>query len=1185
MEEPYFDSDLESYSVEQKEKNRFSFIIRNLPAREKHALEDLKITSVDAFCSYDFSKLLALRGYGETTVTRLQLLQKRICEEQLTGKHNEAHLLTPQSPIQNLKLSYKEYKALALLHVPTVGDFLNLDLSKITLPKGFGEKTHYLLTQSQKQIVLDHPTAISPLSPEKYSVLMFPLNPREKKILIKFHISSWQDLACFDFHQINNIPNIGIGTLNSLFSKQKEVRTKIVRAKIDSFSDFSYDGEYSVFLLDLTSHAKETLWNLGITRISELTKLNLNILKLSYTQIQEDYEELYQIQSEFSQLAHGTGNPLNNFLASEPLASGGLSDIADELLQQNTLLQQHTVHSLRDFLFFAIPEEYPALRHIQSEWQRRYTPIEFLCTVPSYFNILFYCQRNKTQNNVVKLCLNNFETAKDFLSVSLEDIMKLAPNDQTARAIRSAQYELLKSCLELPNRFDFSVHDEREQGWKREMNKESLSALPFFGGKHNRNFSETAFHETFLPNTPLNSIIPKPALPIVKQIDIHSLGKLLLTTCSHLLLLRYCSKSKIAEIQTRIQEFLLSTPDNFTQINSTPNNSTPNNFTQINSTQIKSAQTTIPSSIFPPPLLPLDKSAPETFLVSLLKRYIQSDRTIVIAVHRVCGKTLEQIAQIYGITRERIRQIETNYKNQSDLAAIHGLFAEVGQMLEKSLATLGGFAPIREITAQLAADNNWPEQDCTQSFVKFLLDRVIDKIVNHGKGYYSIKSYPCVKCGPLITQILSLTEEANQETVMRRKNFLATLLNTCCSECVDLPPRISEHFLDWKCLSDPLYFQLFSEDESFQLKGNSMQKRVVNVLKRSTHPLSVKEILDLIHYRLGEKRFTEKQVNTAATVLSIDQKDVFLWERGGVYAHRRHLPLDNPLLPAMEQKLKRLLKKVKSPYISLYTIFDEYQSECIAAGIPSVHALHTCLKARDMLGVAFMRSPCISVTKERHERRNIDILEDWVAQKKNVVSNRALKHYALEIGIHSQQYSSTYIHFTSLVRYEAGLIVHLNSLGWNQTKQDSMLRVAKNYWNHCISHGELYARVDQLLSKCKSKLPKLAHRIPWTSDLLFSLLLRSESVLTFGNTRLAYGFKNNISAPQTLSDIIVELLKRKFNGKTKLCEISSYLRDDLKIIKLQLTAKMLHSHPGLVVTKREIYLPKKKNLAKVKNAL
>ncbi|MDR2705087.1 MAG: hypothetical protein LBC02_04840 [Planctomycetaceae bacterium] len=1147
MKETYFNSYLEGYSDnEEGNESEFSFIINNLPARERHALETLQITSVDVFCKYDLTELFALRGFGETTVTRLQLLQR-----ELRGEDQEEYSrLTIESPVKSLKLSNKEHNALTLLNIVTIDDLLNFDLSKTGLPRGFGEKTRYLLTQSKKRILQEMSIDLPTLSLEECSVLTMPLNPREKKILVKFHISNWHELACFDFHHIGDVPNIGVGTLQSLLSKQIEVRTKIIHDKIDSHSDFSYDDEYSVFLLDLTPSAKETLWHLSITRISELTKANLNFLKFSGTSLKDTYEELCQIQREFSQMIKDTEIPLNDFLASVPLTSIGISEIAAELLRQND------INSLRDFLFLEIPEEYLALRQVQFELQCQYTPVKFLRFIPSYFNILFYRQKDKTQSNEIGVYLNNFETARDFLSISFEHIVKLTKNNQKmARIIQSIQYELLKSCLDFHQCFDFSVNDEREQSWRQELSEESLYTLPFFGGTHNRNFSGDAFHETFLPGLRLNKVIRGRALQFFLQLGITSLGELLLTTHSHFFLIKRCSKTKITAIQERIRKILFSPPND--------------------PIQSGWSQAKIDQFVFPLQTSPLDKSAPKAFLISLLKRYIRSERTIDIIMHRVGGKTLEKTARVYGVTRERIRQIETKHKNPADFVYAQNIFVEVREMLEKSIVAIGGFASLDKIAIQLAVDNGWSEQDCTPLFAKFLLDRVKDHIINLGHGYYSVKSFPCTKCELLIAKMSSLAKETNQDTIIRN-NLFVTLLNTCCPECPDLPRRISEDFLNWKYLSDPLFSQIFSDDEIYRSTNPSLPRMVADVLEKAKHPVSAREMQTYISYRAENNIFTERQVNTAAFNLSIQKKDIFLWDRGGVYAHRKHLPLNSPLLVSIEQKLRQLIKKARTPYISLYTLFGEYQSQCEAEGIPTAFALHACLRARGVLKIAFMRSPYISVTRKKHERRNVAMLENWVAKKKSVISNQSLKHFARQIGLNAQQCYCTYACSKSLIRYEQGRIVHLKSLNWNQAKQESLLVWAKKHWKECLSRGLPCASTTQLLSKYKARLPRLANGIPWTPNLLFSLLQESESVITFGNTYLAYGFKSRGSAPQTFGEVVTETLKRQFGGKAKLSEFSLYLREELQVVRLRLTAGMVRKYPGLVVTKHEIYLAKEK---------
>jgi len=146
--EPSSDSspDLPSSKAVQLLKD-FSFISGLLTTRERNALTTLGITTVEAFCHYDFSQLTGVRGCGETTVNRLQRIQE-ICLEA-----DQSHPITHRTSVTNLSLSYKENKALLSFGVVTVEDFLNADLSQVHSLEHFGERTYNALTQSRKRIL------------------------------------------------------------------------------------------------------------------------------------------------------------------------------------------------------------------------------------------------------------------------------------------------------------------------------------------------------------------------------------------------------------------------------------------------------------------------------------------------------------------------------------------------------------------------------------------------------------------------------------------------------------------------------------------------------------------------------------------------------------------------------------------------------------------------------------------------------------------------------------------------------------------------------------------------------------------------------------------------------------------------------------------------------------------------
>lgn len=1115
-----------TYSDENASENGygidFSFILDNLPTRERNALKTLAIVTVDAFCKYDFSQLFSVRGYGETTVTRLQEVQSRILAANGLGMKDEQ--LSLATPLAHLCLSTKEFKALHQLGVATVGDFLNIDLSNLQLPKGFGSTTHRLLAKSRKRLLRELSLDLSKtVTWSGQSVFSLPLNPREKSALIKSGVSNLKEFACFDFQHIGDIPNLGAGTMQSLLSKQAKVREKIILENINSASEFSCDDDFSVFLLRFSSRAKKALWHLGITRISELVNANLTFLE--QTTFADIHNELHHVQKDFFDIGSNPRNILSDLLATEPLDRLGVSGDSLETLYQNG------VKSLRDFLFSSVHQDNFELWQVQHEWRSRYSPNDFLRVIPLYFSIGFLLKKNSFKNTCLENYCDSFDTVNDFLSATFEDFVQLTDCDLSrVRELQSIQYEMVVFCHGLhPNFMMTGVIDERQPGWEWEIKEETLETLPFFDGKPNRG-SSNSLHASFFPTIKLDKIVRGTMLQTLKKVGIFTLGELLFVPSSHLLLIRHCSKGKIAGVRKRIRKLL-----------------------------------------FPPPPPPLDKSTPQAFLVSFLQNYVRSERAIDILSQRINGKTLESIAEMYGLTRERVRQLENKCKSPAAPTIAWQSFAELRLILESSMLKLGGFAHVGEIAAQLAKDNNWPEHSCNQLFAEFLLDRAVDTFHRHKNGYYALLSYPCEKCGELVTGFSHLCSQKSAG-MPTRHSLYSNLLETCCSKCVTLPQRLTESFIDWKCFSDPLYRQILGEENIYRSKKRSMQRMVYHILKDASRPLDAQEILSVVKSRAENEDFTERQIRGAGANLCSSKDDIFLWDRGSVFVHRKYIPTERPLFALIEERLKQLIKKAKTPYISLYTLFGEYKSECEMEGIPSAHALHACLKARGISGIAFMRSPCVSVTNEKHERRNVEILEDWVAQKQDIASTHSLKRYAREIGINSHRYASTFANAKSLMRFGAGLIVHLRSLEWNPEKEKSLLDTATTYWRHCISHDMLFARTDDLLSEYEDDIPELANGIPWTSGLLFSLLARSESILSFGNTYLAYGCKVGDFTIRTLGDIVAEVLKKQFGGGAKLSEISSYFRDDLRILRLRLTPGMVRNHPELVITEHEVYL-------------
>lgn len=99
-------------------------------------------------------------------------------------------------------------------------------------------------------------------------------------------------------------------------------------------------------------------------------------------------------------------------------------------------------------------------------------------------------------------------------------------------------------------------------------------------------------------------------------------------------------------------------------------------------------------------------------------------------------ETLEQIGELLGITRERVRQLEKSVMTRMRIAAEQGNIPHVADIQERIVAELqqmGGAARISDLTAKLVAENSRDEQSRV-SFLASLCPLLV--VVNEDNDFY-----------------------------------------------------------------------------------------------------------------------------------------------------------------------------------------------------------------------------------------------------------------------------------------------------------------------------------------------------------------------------------------------------------------------------------------------------------------
>ena len=343
------------------------------------------------------------------------------------------------------------------------------------------------------------------------------------------------------------------------------------------------------------------------------------------------------------------------------------------------------------------------------------------------------------------------------------------------------------------------------------------------------------------------------------------------------------------------------------------------------------------------------------------------------------------------------------------------------------------------------------------------------------------------------------------------------------------------------------------------------------LLSQVSEPMDVPSITQSLNKLYEYRRFTSKQVVQTTYELTQQSNDIFLWEHGKVYVHRKNMNITAPLLEIIEDDIIQTLRSGSVQPLALYAIFEQYRDACILDGIPSTFALHACLKARSHAGISFVRSPNVCQPGKERKREHIKTLEKWAADKRDYFSKKEMANFAHEkMGITRERFHLLFSNLNSVIPYYDNLFVHINSLEWNEDKKSCFEIAALVHWDERLTRGALFARTDQLLEEKRNDMPVLPDALAWSGTLAYSLLARSEEFDIFGNTDLCYGFR---AEPLTSwGSIIEQVLRTQFGGGASLRDFSDYLRNELRLIRARLTPAMLAQCPNIYFSEHEIYV-------------
>ena len=293
----------------------------------------------------------------------------------------------------------------------------------------------------------------------------------------------------------------------------------------------------------------------------------------------------------------------------------------------------------------------------------------------------------------------------------------------------------------------------------------------------------------------------------------------------------------------------------------------------------------------------------------------------------------------------------------------------------------------------------------------------------------------------------------------------------------------------------------------------------------------------------------------------------------GEYIHLNNLDIDvEKILPIIEH-LQNLLNDTN--HVSAIRLFNEKKISCRLMGISTPMLLYSLIQYFFSDQFDFSRYPQISLEKQYEGSRGKMGVASEVIQyvlEKNTPCgfSELYQHFVDELGY--KQNSIYNIHFNNkILRYSESVVVHVETLGWTDEKQDFLEKLAGNYLSDRWNAGKIFGLVTDLYEYHFDKLPGLTDHICWTATLIGELLSNGGKYRIVGPSRNAFVSEPNDHGIVILDDLLSQILSTKYDGAANIDQFVADMRD-AGILKKSLTPVMLKEDGPVIIDRNVVKL-------------
>jgi len=391
----------------------------------------------------------------------------------------------------------------------------------------------------------------------------------------------------------------------------------------------------------------------------------------------------------------------------------------------------------------------------------------------------------------------------------------------------------------------------------------------------------------------------------------------------------------------------------------------------------------------------------ECMIRGWVTKHTKKERYCEIIMRRMGWKgeieTLEQIGQTYGLTRERIRQMENQMLNALRKQSAQNELKPIDMVIDSLLYDAKGILSIHELGVRLSSVFNWPHvphEDGLRSLIDFLPS---DNYCLED-GYIHYTEHICGGCVGIISFLENYFKSHEEILISDLLHLIENHCNTICNHLDAVSgARFTESFIHYLIDNKNLIsFLKIDGDKVIRIdKWNLLKGKLSlvaeQVLKANMRAMHFTEVYnEILQLRQGDINTT---VHNVYATLERSPKAI-LWDTG-TFIHIENIKFNFTLIREIENWLfERLNENI--PFISSYGAYLNFTDKCIQSGITNELALYSCLRISNDSKLAYPHAPYVFLNIGNVTMPPLpSIIEDFIHDKEGTVSLDEINKFAI----------------------------------------------------------------------------------------------------------------------------------------------------------------------------------------------